>query len=253
MTKSKRPDFWHWQSHIMRRWAPPAKVNGRSIDKCKIVGFAVILASFGKDGTNLHPSAATLARRAHMSERWAKQLRKDAVTLGLFREIRGTGPVQNLEIAIPASGTIMHDDEPEIEQSEGEPQFTPMHADQAEHDENASQFTGEGEPQFPPLAEPGTVDVMGGTTVHAGVNHSSPHREPQFTLSKEIIKEIIKETETDESVTEPKHVVMGDDWPEPEPYEDDDDYGYPSEPEPSRFSSSARSGYLARQSLSDRL
>ena len=63
---SETPDFWRWYYHCARKWkAPPGT------DVFKIVGFALIMATFGDDGRNIWPSAATLVGRANVHERTA--------------------------------------------------------------------------------------------------------------------------------------------------------------------------------------
>ena len=94
---SDTPTYGAWVYHLARKWKPPPDTN-----LPKILGFAVIMASFGTRGRGIWPSAATLAKCAHISERHAKRLRAQCVELGLFREtgITGSG-IAILEITIP--------------------------------------------------------------------------------------------------------------------------------------------------------
>jgi hypothetical protein len=96
-TVGDTPGYGAWVYHLARKWKPPPDINAP-----KIIGFAVIMATFGKDGRGIWPSAATLAKCAHVSERTAQRLRADCVELGLLREtgITGSG-IAILEIAIP--------------------------------------------------------------------------------------------------------------------------------------------------------
>jgi len=91
------PDFWPWYYHLARKWrAPP------DIDVPKVIGFALIMGTFGKDGRDIRPSASTLADRAKVHRITANNLRKQCVTLGLFRETGKTrSGIPILEIKIP--------------------------------------------------------------------------------------------------------------------------------------------------------
>jgi hypothetical protein len=105
-TVADTPGYGAWVYHIARKWKPPPGINAP-----KIIGFAIIMATFGKNGQGIWPSASTLAKCAHVSERTAQRLRADCVELGLFREagITGSG-IAILEIAIPADyGDHGHD------------------------------------------------------------------------------------------------------------------------------------------------
>src|SRR5205809_2175871 len=95
---SDTPTYGTWVYHLARKWkAPP------DIDLPKLLGFAVIMASFGTNGRDIWPSLARLAEYAHVSRSTAKRLRRQCVDLGLFRET-GTTPrgIAILAIAIPA-------------------------------------------------------------------------------------------------------------------------------------------------------
>jgi hypothetical protein len=95
------PDFWKWQYHICRKWQPPKGFN-----KTRIVGFALILASWGNDGKGIRPSAATLAKAVGMSRSTAIEMRELVVNFGLFRETgRTPEKIPILEIVMAADAT----------------------------------------------------------------------------------------------------------------------------------------------------
>jgi hypothetical protein len=90
------PDFWRWYYHLARKWEPP------DIDVPKIIGFALIMATFGKKGREIRPSSATLAKRANVHPVTARRLRRECIDLGLFRKTGiGRNGIDVLEIAIP--------------------------------------------------------------------------------------------------------------------------------------------------------
>jgi hypothetical protein len=113
-------DYWHWVYYITREWIYPNRVTVEypnpdgSTDVrdekltarggiAKVIGFAIILSTFGDHGTDIRPSAATLARRATMTKRTAGHYRQVCLALGLFKD---TGKVDKyripvLEISMP--------------------------------------------------------------------------------------------------------------------------------------------------------
>jgi hypothetical protein len=95
---SDTPTYGKWVYHIARKWKPPPDIS-----LPKIVGFAVIMASFGTSGRDIWPSAATLADAAHVSVATVDRLRPQCIELGLFRKrgITKSG-VPIVDIAIPA-------------------------------------------------------------------------------------------------------------------------------------------------------
>jgi hypothetical protein len=138
-TYTATPDYWRWVYNITREWVYPNRVTVEypkpdgSTDVreekltarggiAKVIGFAIILSTFGDHGTDIRPSAATLARRATMTKRTAGHYRQMCLALGLFKE---TGKVDKnripiLEISTPPnaadeSATVLDrpDDEPE--------------------------------------------------------------------------------------------------------------------------------------------
>jgi hypothetical protein len=95
--------YWTWQDHIVNQWDGPAKA-GRAprTPKYRLVGFAIVLASFGTDGRDIYPSAARIAQRAGITESNAKLMRAAVIRAGLFRKTgRHRGLVAILEIDIP--------------------------------------------------------------------------------------------------------------------------------------------------------
>jgi hypothetical protein len=105
--------YGKWSYFVTVTYEPPKEIkdpetikdpNGkiRTLDKCKLTGFALTLASFGTSGKNIYPSAVKIAERCGMDKSSVKRWRADMVTLGLFRETGGHhGRVQDLEIAMP--------------------------------------------------------------------------------------------------------------------------------------------------------
>lgn len=92
-----KPKFWEWEYCLARNWAAP-----KGVDVPKLIGFAIILATFGTEGGNIYPSAATLAERACMTPNTAKKWRGRCVKLGLFRDTGETyHRIPILEIAMP--------------------------------------------------------------------------------------------------------------------------------------------------------
>lgn len=93
--------YWPWVYYITRLWDYPDDVEA------KVIGFAIILSTFGKDGHNIWPAAHTVARRAGMTKKTARRYRQRCIDLGLFRD---TGQRVNyipvLEISIPDGGTV---------------------------------------------------------------------------------------------------------------------------------------------------
>jgi hypothetical protein len=90
----KYGDWLYW---VSRKWQTDAK------DKMELIGFAVLIASFGDDGAGCYPTSETLARLGNVSPRTAKRWRKRCIELGLF-EVDGTTykGVPKLRISIPA-------------------------------------------------------------------------------------------------------------------------------------------------------
>jgi hypothetical protein len=83
--------------HLARKWRAPDDVNIP-----RVIGFAVILASFGRDGRRIYPSASKLAETARMHRRNAQKLRTECVRLGLFRDTgQRISKIAVLEIAVP--------------------------------------------------------------------------------------------------------------------------------------------------------
>jgi hypothetical protein len=94
--------YGDWVYWISRKWQTDAK------DKMELIGFAVLLASFGDDGVDCYPTSDTLARLGNISQRTAKRWRIRCVELGLFEETGKTYKgVPKLRISIPAD-----DDDP---------------------------------------------------------------------------------------------------------------------------------------------
>lgn len=91
------PDYWRWIYFLTREWDYPDDVEA-----AKVIGFSVIMSTFGKKGREIRPAAHTVGRRAGMTERLARDYRKRCIDLGLFRD---TGKRYNcvpvLEISIP--------------------------------------------------------------------------------------------------------------------------------------------------------
>lgn len=89
-----------WQYWIYRKWQTSVK------NKYQLVGFATMVASFGKDGANCHPKNVTLQMAGNVSEPTVKRLRRQCIRLGLFT-VTGNTPygVPILEISIPADDT----------------------------------------------------------------------------------------------------------------------------------------------------
>ena len=77
----------------------------REVDKPKLLGFAIILASFNPDGVHLIPTLGVLAARAGITKRTAARLRDQVVDLALFEKI-GDAPNGGPELVIqfPTSG-----------------------------------------------------------------------------------------------------------------------------------------------------
>lgn len=113
-TFTDAPDYWHWVYYITREWIYPnrVRVEYRNPDGttdvreekltarggiAKVIGFAIILSTFGDHGTDIRPSAATLARRATMTRRTAGHYRQICLALGLFKD---TGNVDKYRIPI---------------------------------------------------------------------------------------------------------------------------------------------------------
>src|SRR6266487_2421678 len=73
--------YYAWQNYVIKEWQP-----GRARDsKLQLAGFAIVLASFGKYGKGLFPSARELAERARISESTVKRrLRPKVIEYGLF-------------------------------------------------------------------------------------------------------------------------------------------------------------------------
>jgi len=111
----KAPDYWSWVYYITRQWHFPDDVEAS-----KIIGFAIITSTFGKNGHEIRPAAHTIARRAGMTDRLASQYRQRCIDLGLFRD---TGKRYNcipvLEISIPGEKQT-NDDNPWADVSEPE-------------------------------------------------------------------------------------------------------------------------------------
>ncbi len=94
---------------VSRRRAPPEHSN-RKFD---IIGFAIVLASFGKSGRGIWPSAEKVAERGGQSVANVKRLRKLVVRLGLFRKTGGHhGRIEDLEIDIPSKAPVKAHDDP---------------------------------------------------------------------------------------------------------------------------------------------
>jgi hypothetical protein len=91
------PDHGGW------RWPKRAK--------SRLLGFAIVLASFSRDGSNIYPTLPLLAERAGISPRQARRLRDEVIALGLFivtgKAVHG-GP--RLAVSIPPWGVM--DDTP---------------------------------------------------------------------------------------------------------------------------------------------
>jgi hypothetical protein len=89
--------YWPWVYHVTRVWEYPDDVEA-----AKIIGFAIIMSTFGKNGHDIYPAAHTVARRAGMTDRLARRYRRRCIELGLFTD---TGERKNcipvLEISIP--------------------------------------------------------------------------------------------------------------------------------------------------------
>jgi len=66
------------------------------------------MATFGDDGRNIWPSAATLVGRANVHERTARRLRRECLAVKLFRETSITrSGIPVLEISIPRTMATM--------------------------------------------------------------------------------------------------------------------------------------------------
>jgi hypothetical protein len=82
---------------------PPGWIPPKGVNKMRVVGFALTLASFSPDGSDIHPTLPTLARRAGCSVKTARRDRDEVVNFGLFEVVGKTrtgGP--KLAVAIPA-------------------------------------------------------------------------------------------------------------------------------------------------------
>lgn len=113
VTVGGKPRYGQWVYHLCRKWNPPKTAEMRrdgrkgsrlvtvNVDVPKLLGVAVIMASFGTDGTEIFCEAETIAVHAAMGVRQVKDLRQIAVALGMFRVARREGRKQVLEIAIP--------------------------------------------------------------------------------------------------------------------------------------------------------
>jgi hypothetical protein len=109
-----KPGYGEWVYHLCRKWQPPRKHTltraGREVtvrvDVPKLIGVAVMMASWGKDGSDIYPSAEKIAPHADMSVRQVKDLRQLAVSLGMFRVTGKSGRSQILEIATPPDAMV---------------------------------------------------------------------------------------------------------------------------------------------------
>lgn len=99
----KTLDYWHWLYWLTRKWEYPDDVEA-----ARMIGFAIIMSTFGKKGMNIRPSAHAVARRANMTDRLSGHYRRRCIELGLFRD---TGKAYNnipiLEISIPVESAVV--------------------------------------------------------------------------------------------------------------------------------------------------
>jgi hypothetical protein len=89
--------YGDWVYWLTRKWEYSGK------DKLELIGFAVLLASFGDNGIDCYPTIETLVRLGNVSERTAQRRKARCVELGLFEDTGKTYKgVPKLRISIPA-------------------------------------------------------------------------------------------------------------------------------------------------------
>src|SRR6266571_3330382 len=97
---NRETGYWKWVYHVTRVWEYPGEINA------KLIGFAIIMSTFGNHGKEIRPCAQTLSKRANLPARACGHLRRECVRLGLFRETgKSWNGIPVLEISIPESRT----------------------------------------------------------------------------------------------------------------------------------------------------
>jgi hypothetical protein len=95
------PSFSTWEYYIKRKWAPEGAPDMRDL-----IGFALVLESYGKSGASIYPSAKRLAERLRVSEKTIKRQRALCVKLGIFRVVGHFGRIPILERCMPAETVV---------------------------------------------------------------------------------------------------------------------------------------------------
>ena len=157
---SKPLDFWTWQFHIINKWQRPKNVD------YKLIGFAIILASNGRDGKHLFAGEALLSKQTGLSARHVRNLKRTAIDVGLFTRVHCGMHGAELMVTIPPDCvTAGQSDDRNHSSSEANSQ-----------DQNESEAKAQvSEPIGTTVPLVQNVQVRGsiGTTVPLDRNHSS--------------------------------------------------------------------------------
>ena len=73
-------DYGRWVYHITRKWETTDR------DKLELIGFAVLMASFGDNGKGCHPMLYTLAQRSNKSKSVVQRLKSRCLEVGLIKK-----------------------------------------------------------------------------------------------------------------------------------------------------------------------